>query len=483
MECADRTFQPFGLQSHRRNFSSLAQHRVGTRVAFTRQVQHLNKLILIAAASAMALVATPFGDADARDWYVSIKRGKGKVGTKAQPAKELAFIIPKLAAGDVVHMASGVYMGKGDNGHHVITVPVSIIGGYSDDFGSRDPWGRYRTVLSGDNTSKNYKLNAALFIDLMKVKPRDGYPGKIVVDGLILDHGGRNRYKTDKNWQIIRKADPRTGKNPTPEIGALVISAAKNGMFDKTPWHITVQNNIVMNSAPTMGAMTVSGYKKSRVAIQNNLIINNTGTGIYVGSKWAGGVNAKDGPRFTITNNTVMFTWKHDPIVQSFSGNAIDFDASVRASVQNNVFAFADRHIVYNPRKNKVLLKNNIMTGNVDTAYLEFDTKIELADMEDEADFLDEGSSNNRAVRVKVPINADWMKLYGSRVLVDRNKAEANISASNTRANELRGMLGINLRAGKVDFPQSPVWLPRLSINEAVKAGARRYSGVGCQKP
>jgi len=44
-------------------------------------------------------------------------------------------------------------------------------------------------------------------------------------------------------------------------------------------------------------------------------------------------------------------------------------------------------------------------------------------------------------------------------------------------------MLGINLRAGKVKGPKSPVWLPRLSVDEAVKAGSKRYSGVGCSKP
>lgn len=423
------------------------------------------------------------GQAEARDWYVSINRGKGKKGTKEKPAKELANIIAKLLPGDIVHIAEGTYLGKGDNGTHIITVPVSIIGGYSDDFSKRDPWGKHRTVFSGDNKSKNYQMTPALKIDLMKVSPRDGYPGKILVDGLILDHGARNRYRSEKNLLLIRKANPKTGQNPSPESGALVISASKNGMFDKTPWDITVQNTIVMNSAPTMGAMSISGYKRSKIAIRNNLVINNTGTGIYVGSKFAGKKYDPVGPVFTIENNTVLFTWKHDPIAQSYSGNAIDFDQSVRATVKNNVFAFADRHIVHNPRSTTVLLKNNVMTGNVDTAYLEFNTKIALDDIEDEPDFIHEDSEGNLAKVVKPPIAKEWLAHYGSRVLVDRNKAEANISASATRANEVRSMLGMNLRAGKASFPQSPVWLPRLSVDEAVKAGTRAYHGVGCKTP
>lgn len=433
---------------------------------------------------ALALVVgSDVREADARDWYVSITRGKGKTGSKEKPAKQLGNIIKKLAPGDIVHIAEGTYLGRGDNGSNVITVPVSIIGGYSDDFSKRDPWGKHRTIFSGDNKTKNYTYEPALMIDLMKVSPRDGYPGTILVDGLILDHGARNRYKTDKNWEIVRLADPKTGKNPTPESGALVIRASKNGMFDKTPWNITVRNNIVMNSAPTMGAMAISGYKKSKVIIRNNLIINNTGTGIYVGSKFAGAKYDKQGPEFLIENNSVLFTWKHDPMAQSYSGNVMDFDQSVRATIKNNVLAFADRHIIYNPRSTTILLKNNVMTASVDTEYLEFDTKIPLEDIEDEPDYIHEDTAGNASKALKLRVNPKWLKLYGSRVLIDRNKAEANISAQSSRANALRGMLGINLRAGKVAFPTSPVWLPRLSVNDAVIAGTSRYHGVGCQKP
>lgn len=442
----------------------------------------MNKPFLSIAAAALLTLAWS-GQAEARDWYVSINRGKGKKGTKEKPSKQLGNIISKLAPGDVIHIAEGTYLGRGENGTNIVTVPVSIIGGYSDDFSKRDPWGKHRTIFSGNNKSKNYQYTPALMIDLNKVSPRDGYPGKILVDGLILDHGARNRYVDSKNLEIVRLADPKTGQNPTPESGALIIRASKNGMFDKNPWNITVQNNIVMNSAPTMGAMSISGYKDSKIAIKNNLIINNTGTGIFVGSKYAGSKYDPKGPRFLIENNTVLFTWKHGPIVQSFSGNAMDFDQSVRATVRNNVLAFSDRHVIYNPRSTTILLQNNVMTANVDTAYLEFNTKITLDDIEDEPDYIHEDSENNEAKAVHVPISKDWLKLYGSRVLVDRNKAEANISASATRANEVRSMLGMNLQAGKVAFPQSPVWLPRLSVNEAVKAGSRRYHGVGCQKP
>jgi len=419
----------------------------------------------------------------ARDWYISIEKGKGKSGTKVKPAKQLAYIISKLQAGDVIHIAQGTYLGKGSNGTNIITVPVSIYGGYSNDFSVREPWGKHQTIFSGDNKSKNYKSTPALMIDLMKVKPRDGFPGKVVVDGLILDHGARNTYAGGKDQKIIRLANPKLGTNPTPESGALVISASKNGMFDKTPWNILVENNVIMNSAPTMGAMSISGYKNSKVIIRNNLIINNTGTGLYVGSKFAGAKNDPKGPEFLIENNSILFTWKHGPIAQSFSGNVMDFDQSVRATVRKNVLAFADRHIIYNPRSTVILLQNNIMTGSVDTEYVEFDTKIALDDIEDEPDCIHEDSEENEAKDVKVLIAKEWLKLYGARVLIDRNKAEADIKASASRANALRSMLGLNLQAADQDFGEGDVWLPRLSVKDALKAGSTQYHGVGCKSP
>ena len=67
-------------------------------------------------------------------------------------------------------IAGGTYLGRGENGTNTIEVPVSIIGGYSDDFAKRDPWGAHKTIFSGNNKTKNYSYRPALFIDLNKVK-------------------------------------------------------------------------------------------------------------------------------------------------------------------------------------------------------------------------------------------------------------------------------------------------------------------------
>ena len=432
---------------------------------------------ITAAALAALLVAAP--SAFAADYYVSAARGKGKKATKEKPAKDLGNIVSKLAPGDTIHIAGGTYVGRGRSGHTLITVPVRIIGGYSDDFSKRDPWGAHRTVLSGENTSENWKREPALMIDLMKY--RDKPMPEILVDGIIIDHAGRNRYKSDQQLAIVRSANPKTQQNPTPDQGGLVVRASKTG--DHTgAWKITVQNCIVMNTAPSQGALSVSGYKDSQIVIRNNLVINNTGTGIFAGTKYRPGTG-KNLPTFLIENNTVLFTWKFDPSAQSYSGNSLKIDPETLVTARKNVFAFADKIGIHNAGKATLRLDDNNIVGNVESDYLEFELKIGLADIEDEAEYLHEDSEGNVAEPLKVPVPAAWAKHYGSRILIDRNAAEADVKVQQTRANALRSMLGLPVIGSDLKLPASPAWLNRLGVDDAVKVGEAPYAGRGCKKP
>jgi hypothetical protein len=402
----------------------------------------------------------------ARDWYVSAARGKGKSGKKSKPAKDLGNIISRLKPGDVVHIAEGVYLGKGKSGADLIKVPVSIIGGYSDDFSSRAPWGKHKTILSGDNKTKNYKVAARLAIDLSKYRTKVVSP--ILIDGLIVDQGAQNRYKTEKQLKILRKANPKTGENPTPDRGGIFVRVGRSPDF-KTPWIITVKNNIVLNSAPTQGAMAVFGFEKSKILIENNLVINCTGTGIYAGTAWHGR-NESGAPKFTVKNNSILFTWKYDAYVSSFSGVGFKTDTEVVADLENNIVAFSDRFNIQKQGNWPLTLKNNILLGAIDATYYETvgDSKIQFADLEDEAEFLGDDSADNKNSKIKVPISKKWLSSYGSRVLIDRNAVEADIKPQKTIANEVRSILGLNLRADDIKA-DSPVWLPRMTVEDAVK--------------
>ena len=432
---------------------------------------------------AAALLGISAGPVAARDWYVSAARGKGKKGTKKKPAKDLGNIIKKLAPGDIIHIAAGTYFGKGKSGADVITVPVQILGGYDDSFAKRDPWGAHRTVLTGINTSKNYKVSPRLLIDLSKYRGKE-MPA-IVVEGLIIDQAGQNRYATSAENQIVRSANPKTGQNPTPSRGALVISLSKTGNFAATAaWKVRVANNVIMNSAPTKGALMVRGYKNSKIHIHNNAVINNTGSGIYASSAYANNQNA---PQFIIENNSVLFTWKYDAMASSFSGVALEVDNFVQAEARNNVFAFADRIGIQKSGKIPLKLVGNTIVGSLFADYYEAadDSKIALEDIEDEAEYLHEDSENNEgAPKLKIPVDKAWAKLYGARVLVDRNAIEADIKATQSDANALRSMLGLPLRAGTIAKVGGDIWLNRLSIDSALAAASRQLvTGRGSRAP
>ena len=237
--------------------------------------------VLLGVTAAVALSAvTLCSPALAKDYYVSANRGRGKKATKKKPAKDLGNIISKLQPGDTVHIAEGTYLGRGENGSNTIDVPVSIIGGYSDDFSKRDPWGAHKTILSGNNLTQNYTPQPALKIDLMKSHFKNIQGCEFVIDGLIIDHGARNRYQTDKQAKLLLKADPKTGKNPSPSLGGLVIWLNKSGKFDEgPPWKVTVQNCIILNTHQNQGALAVSGFRQSTITIRNNAVINHSGHG------------------------------------------------------------------------------------------------------------------------------------------------------------------------------------------------------------
>lgn len=412
----------------------------------------------------------------ARDWYISVSQGKGKAGTKESPAKDLGNIVSLLVGGDVIHIAEGIYLGRGDSGANVINVPVKIYGGYDATFTKRDPWGAHKTILSGDNMTKNYDALPSLFIDLMKY---EGPNSPIVVDGLIVDNAGRNRYLNEEKSKLIPMADPAAGKNPSPSEGGIVIRVSKSEKFDKGPrWNITVINNIVMNTYGQMGSLSVSGYKGSTILIDNNLVIQNSGSGIFCGSKYRG---EEPNPSFTVTNNTVLFTWDSG----MSKGSNISLDATAKVTLKNNVFAFADLYAIDNGFKSKdILLVDNLITGARNADFLDFSTKIEVKDLEDSAENLHADSKGNITDAIKIPISQAFALLYGSRVIVDRAKAEANVTASNSNANALRGMLGLPLQAGEVKWPETPVFLNAISIDDAVAAGSNKYKEkFGCCKP
>lgn len=399
-----------------------------------------------------------------KDYYIS-SNGKGREATKTQPAKELGVVIPQLQAGDRVHIAAGTYLGMTERGSDVIDVPVSIIGGYSPDFDTRDPWGKYRTVLSGTN---EYMKESTERIGILSDKKARDWNGEIVIDGLIVDNAPRNRYVEKKGLYIRRKADEATNENPTPNTPGIKIRVGANT-------RVIVRNCLIVNTAPTQGALDVQIGKNGTALIENNAIINNTGEGIMCKSLHQGSEGI---PQYTIRHNTILFCWKHDEIA-SFGGNCLMMDGNTVVVAEDNVFGFGDFGGVNNVKQCKSLsLRNNLFVGHKKYDYKEYNTMMKLDDMADYGQYL-KNSDGNITAPIQIPVDKKWAELYTTRKDVNRGELEANVKVSNGKWNQVRGMLGLPLQGSSVGS-QAEVWLHRMSLEDALRA-AQSYQKRGVE--
>ena len=95
----------------------------------------MKSIKILAAVAAFCLVSQSF----ATDWYVSPSgKNKNEGKSPSAPLKNIWKAIELASNGDVIRVAAGNYNGQMKQGWIKLDKPVSIIGGYSDDFSSRD---------------------------------------------------------------------------------------------------------------------------------------------------------------------------------------------------------------------------------------------------------------------------------------------------------------------------------------------------------
>jgi len=422
-------------------------------------MKNLLKTILLLVSFSTTLLMTA-----QQNYYIS-PNGKGRLASKEAPAKDLAAVIMKLKDGDTVHIAGGTYLSKSARGSDVIPVSVSIIGGYSPDFSTRDPWVKYQTILTGTNTYGG--------LTTARLRINGSYRAPVLIDGIIIDNGPRNRYKTDKKQVILRKANAAKGENPSPETPGIKI------LMKGSESSVTIQNCIIMNTAPTQGAMDVQIGKDSQATIKNNLIINNTGEGIMAKTNWHGDT-AENYAKYSIENNTILFSWKHDAIA-SYGGNSLMIDTSVQVVAKNNIFGFGDFGGVNNIKLSKeLILINNNFFGH--KKYDFFDTSaMNVSDMADYADYLKDASANVSKFIV-LPLNKEWATLYSTRKNISRAAVDASSTVSNSAENQIRGILGLN-KMGSTVSTDADIWLHKMEVADAIRVGLKQYDRRGCKKP
>jgi hypothetical protein len=239
---------------------------------------------------------------------------------------------------------------------------------------------------------------------------------------------------------------------------------------------VIVQNVIVMNTAPTQGAFAFFPGRSAQVAIQNNVAVNNTGIGFHLGTSIQSSDEAEF-PAYTFTNNIAAFHEKHDAFA-TYGGSSLMLESGTSVSAMANVFAFNDYYGVDNAKRAAdVVLSNNLFIGNLVADYLEFDTKIDLIDIEDYAELLDDAADNSGEL-VQFNVSPEWAAKYYARTIIDRNAAEQNVRVSNTYENAWRSMLGLNLQGSDLAL-DSDVWLPRMSLEDAFAIIGRYNDSYG----
>ena len=300
---------------------------------------------------------------------------------------------------------------------------------------------------------------------------------EVLVDGVLIDNGGRNHYDKDKGLKIVRMANPTTGANATPDTQGIHVLLGEGSKC-------TIQNCVVTNCAPSglTGAIHVHAMEKCTTTIRNNLVANNTGTGIQL----TYGGAAKEGPtlpQFTVNENSILFCWLFEPSA-SHGGSALKMDGGAVVNAASNVFAFCDQYAVDNARRSKGLtLKDNLFGSCGLADYLEFGTKIAFKDLEDNAECLAKETGGNVQNKLELNLDPQWAVGFAARTLVDRAKAEAGSKVENTVENQLRAMFGMNLKGTAVDL-SSEVWLHRIKLEHAIACGSQKQSGkFGCQSP
>lgn len=402
----------------------------------------------------------------ARDWYISAENGKGKTGSIEKPAKDLGNIISKLEPGDVIHITGGTYLGRGENGHDDINMPVEIYGGYDETFENRDPWGVSKTIFTGVHNSDNFDTSYRLAIDTTdygtKLKEARGEPTEhtVVVDGIIFDNGPRNFYGGD-GAKIIRMGT--AGDTPTPESGALVVTTGINSTM-------VIANNIALNTAPTQGVFSLKPGRAAAVTVSNNAAINNTGIGFHLSKSFSANDPANY-PVFTMENNISILNEKHDPIA-TYGGSGVMLESETYVTMTGNIFAMNDYYGIDNARRAKeVIMNENLIFANAISDYLEFDTKIDLTDIEDWSDLMDE-ASDNVGDFVEFGFSEEFAATYMARAMIDRNAAEEDVQAVDSWSNDVRSIFGLNLEGTSISI-DSDVWLPRMELDDAMNVLGR----------
>lgn len=415
-----------------------------------------------AAALGALLIATP---AFAADLYVSKKGGKNKnPGTKAAPLKNIQKALKKAKDGDVIHIAKGNYYGLMRKGYVEMKTPVSLIGGYSKDFRQRDVT-KFVTKLQPPASSNGTASSKALLE--LRVKKKNV---KIVIDGLVFDHGESNAYHPTKG----KPSGVETGMLLRPPLKAPGGEPGKDkqAIAGRVEGQLVIKNCVFLNSH-----FGVQVSMNGTARIENNVFVANT---MAAAELW--GVSPTKRSKLVFEDNTVLFTWSRTKDMRDM-GYGVRLLTGMDYKLLGNVIGFSTFAGVDNTRmedKKKIWMDKNMFVLNkqADLAlpgggkFL----RIWVADFED-LEF--ESNEGNLAMTKPGSLKAAINKPYMEGFIAARYKESTDFKP-NSPANQARALFGLN-KQGTINSSVS-MWANRYPLDDALKLfGA--VPGYGAQTP
>lgn len=323
--------------------STVEQSERSTEIVTSNQVVHNN---------------APLNVSRGNTIYVSVETGgsfRSADGSKEKPYKDLQVALDKATAGSTILVAKGNYLGSSDQGYLQMKVPVSIIGGFTTDFSSRDVVNN-RTMIQPTAASNGTSGSNALLSlgDKNKMGPANFKSPGIVIDGIIFDRGFSNGYH------------PTKGKPEGVETGMLINQPGQgiNGSFTKVittqkplvylcngTGDVTIQNCVFTNSGfyAILGSWAEGNWK-----IHNNLFVNNTYAAVEI--------NASQKEKYCLNVdfafNTMLFSWSRTNDLESM-GYGYRFSLGVNTDVHHNILGCSvlgalDRGRVDQPNLEKI---------------------------------------------------------------------------------------------------------------------------------
>ena len=309
----------------------------------------MKSIKILAAAAAFCFVGQSF----ATDWYVS-PNGKNKNEGKSTsaPLKNIWKAIELASDGDVIRVAAGNYNGQMKQGWIKLDKPVSIIGGYSNDFSSRDVV-KNKTLFQPTNEMNGTKGQGILHLNYK------GANSKVVIDGFIFDQGEANSYhpvegKPEGVETGMWLEPPSKGNTTFPSLNNYSLYG------ENSEGDLTIQNCVFVNAGNI--ALNLN-HVAGKVKVLNNIFIANRIVGANVQAKQ----NKVDAVDYEFAYNTVMFTWTRTKLFEDM-GYGVRANTNCITRVHNNILALnmmaGFDNTKGDPKSKKVYLNKNAFILN-----------------------------------------------------------------------------------------------------------------------